>query len=169
MSKRKTAGLWKPTAAGQTESNASAMRGEKQSLFEATPSAEIQDNWLFDLNGQRRQHINDPSETVKSHLAMPISLEDALLTVWQQSLIENKKVVTLEDASFPVRSTAKRNLKQIDFQFAGKELRGLEQNPDTKSRWAALARSGKKVMQFLQSGRYLAVVVDGTVHLYPSK
>ncbi len=100
---------------------------------------------------------------------MAISLEDALLAVWRQSLIECKKVVTLEDASFPVRLTAKRNLKQVDFQFAGKELRGLEQNPDTKSRWAALARSGKKVMQFLESGRYIAVIVDGTVHLYPSK
>jgi hypothetical protein len=55
---------------------------------------------------------------------MSISLEDALLTVWRQSLLENKKTVTLEDASFPVRSTAKRKLKQIDFQFDGKELRG---------------------------------------------
>jgi hypothetical protein len=97
---------------------------------------------------------------------MPMSLEDALLTVWRQSLLENKKTVTLEDASFPVRSTAKRKLKQIDFQFDGKELRGLEQNPDTKSRWAAMARSGKKVMQFLEGGRYIA---DGKVHLYPSR
>jgi hypothetical protein len=98
---------------------------------------------------------------------MPVSLEDALLTVWRESLVENKKTVTLEDASFPVRSTAKRKLKQIDFQFAGKELRGLEQNPDTKSRWAAMARSGKRVMQFLEGGRYIAVVADGKVHLYP--
>jgi hypothetical protein len=41
------------------------------------------------------------------------------------------------------------------------DLRGLEQNPETKSRWAAMARAGKKVMQFLEGGRYLAVVVDG--------
>jgi hypothetical protein len=66
-----------------------------------------------------------------------MSLEDALLNVWRQSLVENKKRVTLEEESFLARSTAKRKLKQIDFQFDGKDLRGLEQNPDTKSRWAA--------------------------------
>jgi hypothetical protein len=100
---------------------------------------------------------------------MSISLEDALLAVWRQSLVENKNAVTLEHASFPVRLTAKRKLKQIDFQFDGKGLRGLEQNPDTKSRWAAMARSGKRVMQFLEGGGYIAVVVDGKVHLYPGK
>ena len=66
-------------------------------------------------------------------------------------------------------SGTKRKLKQIDFQFDGKDLRGLEQNPDTKSRWAAMARDGKKVMQFLEAGRYVAVVADGKVHLYAPK
>jgi hypothetical protein len=42
----------------------------------------------------------------------------------------------------------------------------LEQNPDTKSRWAAMARAGKKVMQFLDGGRYVSVVCDGKVHRY---
>lgn len=100
---------------------------------------------------------------------MSISLEDALLSLWRQSLVENKKVVTLEGESFPVRSTAKQKLKQIDFQFDGRDLRGLEQTADTKSRWAAMARNGKKVMQFLDGGRYIAVVADGTVRLYGPK
>jgi len=100
---------------------------------------------------------------------MAMSLEDALVTVWRQSLVENKKTVLLEDESFAVRSTVKRRLKQIDFRFDGRDLRGLEQNPDTKSRWAAMARSGKKVMQFLEAGKYVAVVVDGKPHLYPPK
>jgi hypothetical protein len=30
----------------------------------------------------------------------------------------------------------------------------------TKSRWAQMARLGKKVMQFLSEGRYVANVVD---------
>src|SRR6266481_5707648 len=100
---------------------------------------------------------------------MPLSLEDALLTVYQQSLVENRKTVLLEEKSFPVRATAKRKLKQVEFQYDGRDLRGLEQNPETKSRWAAMARSGKKVMQFLESGRYIAVVADGKVHLYTPK
>ena len=70
---------------------------------------------------------------------MSLPLEDALLTVYQQSLLENRKTVLLEEKSFPVRVTAKRKLKQVDFQYEGRDLRGLEQNPETKSRWAAKA------------------------------
>ena len=99
---------------------------------------------------------------------MPVSFDDALLTVWRESLVENKRTVTLDGQTFPVRATAKRNLKQIDFTFEGRELRGLQQNPDTKSRWAALARSGKSVMQFLEGGRYIAVIVGGEIRLYPA-
>jgi hypothetical protein len=62
--------------------------------------------------------------------------------------------------------TPKRGLRQADFVFDGDEIRGLEQNPETKSRWAQLARSGIKVMQFLNEGRYMANVVDGKVTRY---
>jgi hypothetical protein len=100
---------------------------------------------------------------------MMISFEEALLSVWRQCLVEQKKTVTVGGASFSVRSTAKRELKQVDFQYEGRDLRGLEQNPDTKSRWAAMARNGEKVMQFLEAGGYIAVVSNGKVHLYPPK
>ena len=50
--------------------------------------------------------------------------------------------------------------------FAEEEWRGLEQNPETSSRSAKLAREGKKVMQFLRQGRYVAVVADGQVFTY---
>jgi hypothetical protein len=50
---------------------------------------------------------------------------------------------------------------------SGGELHGaLEQNPNTKSRWAKLAREGQQVMQFLEGDRYIAVVVDGKIHIY---
>jgi hypothetical protein len=94
------------------------------------------------------------------------SLESALLSVWQQSLADKKKIVEIDGETYSVKQTAKSKLKQIDFRFEGRELRGLEQNPNTKSRWARLAREGKKVMQFLESGRYIAVVVDGKIQIY---
>jgi len=94
------------------------------------------------------------------------SLEDVLISVWRQSLIDESASVKINDEIYPVKSTPLRGLRQVDFRFNGKNLRGLEQNPDTKSRWAAMARAGSKVMQFLESGRYLAVVSDGKVHLY---
>ena len=97
---------------------------------------------------------------------MGFSLEQALIEVWRQTLVENAKTVELETARFSVRRTPKRGLRQVDFIFEGSEIRGLEQNPDTKSRWAQLARSDKKVMQFLSEGRYVANVVDGKVTFY---
>src|SRR5580692_1294663 len=96
---------------------------------------------------------------------MSASLESALLSVWQQSLIDKKKTVDLDSETYPVRQTSKSKLKQIDFRFEDRDLRGLEQNPNTKSRWAKLAREGKQVMQFLEHGEYIAVVVDVQVGL----
>jgi hypothetical protein len=88
-------------------------------------------------------------------------LEETFLAVWRQVLLEGKKTVAVADDTFSVLITPKQKLKQVNFQLGGRNFRGLEQNPNTKSRWAAMARSGKKVMQFLEDGRYVAVVVDG--------
>src|SRR5277367_376947 len=100
---------------------------------------------------------------------MKLSLEESLIDVWRQALVEDAKVVELGKERYPVRRTPKRGLRQVDFVFDGNEIRGLEQNPQTKSRWAQMARSGKKVMQFLSDGRYVANVVDGKVTLYAGR
>src|SRR5712691_7170754 len=93
-------------------------------------------------------------------------LEQALKAVWRQALVERARTVELDGQSYPVRSTPRRGLAQVDFTLEGREIRALEQNPDTKSRWAQLARSGKKVMQFLEGGRYIANVAAGEVNVY---
>ena len=98
--------------------------------------------------------------------SMAGDLESALLSVWQQTLLDKMKTVELGGETYPVRQTAKSKLKQVDFHFEDRELRGLEQNPNTKSRWAKMAREGKGVMQFLEGGKYIAVVEDGKVHVY---
>ena len=95
-----------------------------------------------------------------------MDLEGALISVWRQSLVEGRQEVSLNGGNFPVRRTVKNRLRQVDFSFDGKEIRGLEQNPRTTSRWAELARAGHKVMQFLSEGRYFANVVDDKITLY---
>jgi len=102
----------------------------------------------------------------RTRCAMKLSLEQALIEVWRQALVENAKTVVLGSELILVRRTPNHGLRQVDFTFEGNEIRGLEQNPQTKSRWAQMARSGKKVMQFLREGRYVANVVDGKVNLY---
>jgi hypothetical protein len=95
-----------------------------------------------------------------------LDLQEVLTSVWHQTLVDGAKHVEPEGHKYPVKSTAKRRLKQVDFHFDGHDLHGLEQNPDTKSRWAKMAREGNKVMQFLDAGRYVAVVVDGKMKTY---
>jgi hypothetical protein len=80
------------------------------------------------------------------------SFEKTLVAVWRQVLVENADVVELGTGRYPVRRTPKQGLRQVGFVFDGNEIRGLEQNPKTKSRWAEMARSGVKVMQFLSEG-----------------
>jgi hypothetical protein len=94
------------------------------------------------------------------------ALEETLLSVWRQTLVEGAKSVSLAGQSYPVHRTPRRSLCQVDFEFEGEPLRGLEQNPDTKSRWAQIARAGGKVMQFLSAGRYIGNVAAGKVTLY---
>jgi hypothetical protein len=104
--------------------------------------------------------------------SMPASssaFDDVLIEVWRQALVDRSSTVTIAGQSFPVHKTATKRLVEVDFTFDGQPYRGLEQNPNTKSRWANLARKGAKVMQFLQAGKYVAVVVDGKVTHYAKK
>ena len=80
--------------------------------------------------------------------------------------MDGAREVDVGGKKFAVKKTARKRLRQVDFEFAGEEYRGLEQNPETKSRWAQMAREGKKVMQFLSGGRYVANVADGKVTMY---
>ena len=97
---------------------------------------------------------------------MKSSLEEALIEVWRQVMVENASVVELDGKSYRVLKTPKKGLRQVDFAFDGREIRGLEQNPETRSRWAQMAASGKKVMQFLSRGRYIGVVAEGKLTVY---
>ena len=97
---------------------------------------------------------------------MTANFEETLISVWRQALVEDRKTVTLEGGQYPVRPTRRSKLREVDFRFEEQTLRGLEQNPNTNSRWARLAREGKKVMQFLSDGRYIANVVEGRLQFY---
>ncbi len=98
-----------------------------------------------------------------------MTLEEAMVAVWRGALVEGAAEVELEGQKFAVRETPKKRLREVDFEFEGQALRGLEQNPKTESRWAELARKGHKVMQFLDAGRYVGNVVDGKVTRYGGK
>ena len=97
---------------------------------------------------------------------MKSSFEETLIAVWQQALVDESDVVKLGSERYPVTQSKAKHLRQIAFAFDGDTIMGIEQSPKTKSRWATMARAGKKVMQFIQGGRYVAVVAGGKVMVY---
>jgi hypothetical protein len=92
---------------------------------------------------------------------MKASFEETATAIWRQALVEGESGVTVGGKNYPVTTSKTKKLRQVVFDFDGESFIGIEQNPKTKSRWAAMARSGKKVMQFLQDHRYIAVVAAG--------
>lgn len=97
-----------------------------------------------------------------------MTLADTLVTVWQQALAEERAAVMLEGKSYPVAKTRAKKLRTVDFAHGARRLTGIEQNPQTGSRWAALARQGRRVMQFSCEGRYIGNVCEGRLIRYPA-
>jgi hypothetical protein len=97
------------------------------------------------------------------------TLDEVFVDVWRQALLDRTGTVMIAGEAFPVQKMIRKHLLEVDFAFDGRHYRAIEQNPHTQSRWAQRARKGAKVMQFLESGRYLAVVVNGKITHYSRK
>ena len=76
--------------------------------------------------------------------------------------------VAISGKNIPVKRTSYQRLKTLTFEMNGKKYQAIEQNAEKPSRWGKLAREGHSVVQFrdLQTGRYVAVAVDGTIKEY---
>jgi len=97
-----------------------------------------------------------------------MTLAATLISIWQQVLAEGEISVEVEGQSYRVGHTRSKKLRTLDFSFGAAEITAIEQNPQTGSRWAAMARKGKRIMQFNCEGRYFANVVEGQLTRYPA-
>ena len=97
-----------------------------------------------------------------------MTLGEMLISAWQQSLVDGKGAVELGSDSFPVTVFRAKQLRSVEFRHSELHILGIEQNPKTGSRWAALAREGKRIMQFRCKGRYVANVCKGKLLRYPA-
>lgn len=97
-----------------------------------------------------------------------MSLDDTLVEIWRQVLVEERSHVELAGRQYHVQTTRAKKLRAVDFDYHSLRLTGIEQNPDTTSRWAAQAREGKRVMQFTYRRRYVANVCEGKLLRYPA-
>lgn len=78
------------------------------------------------------------------------------------------RVVSAEGKAIKVERTGSARLRTVHFHMDGREYQMIEQNPDKPSRWGKLARDGHRVVQVrdVESGKYVAAVVDGKVKEY---
>ena len=97
-----------------------------------------------------------------------MTLGETLIGVWRQVLVEGKPRVELEGKSYPVTTTRAKKLRTVRFDYVPYQIDGIEQNPETGSRWAHLAREGKRVIQFTFGRRYIGNVSEGEIVRYPS-
>ncbi len=97
-----------------------------------------------------------------------MTLGETLVSVWQQALAEGMSAVELEGKSYRVGATRAKKLRTVEFTYGTHRIDGIEQNPETSSRWAALAREGKRVMQFSLNRRYIGNVCEGKLLRYPA-
>lgn len=97
-----------------------------------------------------------------------MTLGDTLVAVWRRVLVEDATEVELEGAHLRVVRTPNKGLRTVGFSFEGQALEGIEQNPQTTSRWAELAQQGQRIMQFSTHGRYVANVCEGKLTRYPA-
>ena len=95
-------------------------------------------------------------------------LGETLIEVWRQVLGEGRPRVELEGKSYPVTTTRAKKLRTVRFDYVPYHIDGIEQNPETGSRWALLAREGKRVMQFSLGRRYIGNVSEGELTRYPA-
>jgi hypothetical protein len=121
-------------------------------------------NWQ-EMTGRRVRQSQTRSQRRRPHRK---TLSDVLVSVWRQALVDGQAEVTLGRRRYPVGFTKRKQLRSVSVPYGRRLFFGIEQNPDTTSRWAALARAGKPVMQFSHKGQYIANVSEGKVLRYPA-
>jgi hypothetical protein len=99
---------------------------------------------------------------------MAVTIDDAFVSVWQQMLIDGKPEVVLGRRRFPVRWIRSKQLRAADIVVGQRTFSAIEQNPGTSSRWAALAREGKRILQIKHDNRFVANVCEGRILHYPA-
>lgn len=97
-----------------------------------------------------------------------MTLAETLMNVWRSVLVEGQTAVDAGGTKSPVKKTRSSRLRIVEFSYRLHRITGIEQNPQTRSRWAELARQGKRIMQFSLRGTYFANVSEGELKAYPA-
>jgi post-segregation antitoxin (ccd killing protein) len=94
-------------------------------------------------------------------------IDSELLTCIAEQMWTSQSV-TVNGKNIRVKRSSYQRLKMLSFDMNGRKYQAIEQNAEKPSRWGQLAREGHRVVQFrdVQTGKYVAVAVDGNVKEY---
>jgi len=109
-----------------------------------------------------------PAPSRAAARARSSGLGEVLVAVWRQIFAHGVADVTVGRRRFAAGFTKTQHLRTVKVPYRRYRLFGIEQNPRTSSRWATLARQGKRIMQFSYRGRYVANVCEGELYRYPA-
>ncbi len=82
-----------------------------------------------------------------------------------EGIFSGDKTIQVEDTSYKVGILHPSGLRYIDAEG----YRFIEQNPKKSSKWAKMAKDGKKIVWIFKHGRYHAKVIDGKFTLLEKK
>ena len=92
------------------------------------------------------------------------NLQEKALTAYN-GIFNNLETIELDGYTYPKDYTSRTGLRL--FKIEGYSY--LEQNPETGSKWAKMAREGHQIMWVLKGRRYLAQVRDGVFYDFRKK
>jgi hypothetical protein len=99
---------------------------------------------------------------------MPKTLSETLVAIWGEVLRDGRTEGTVDGLRFRCDRTRGKRLLTVTFTFGDRAVEGIEQNPETSSRWAKMAQEGQRILQFRAGGRYIANVAEGRLTRYPA-
>ena len=73
------------------------------------------------------------------------------------ALFSNQSEVILEGSHYPIKKFKTSQLRYLDLYG----FRFVEQNPAKDSKWAQMARIGKKILWIFRGNTYYARIIDG--------
>jgi len=97
-----------------------------------------------------------------------MTLSESVVAAWQQTLVDDLPEVEIDQRKYRVTLTRGQGLRVVSFVYQDRIIEGIEQNPQKDSRWAKLAREGKRIMQFRINRRYIGNVCEGKLLRYPA-
>ncbi|NVM52192.1 MAG: toll/interleukin-1 receptor domain-containing protein [Candidatus Helarchaeota archaeon] len=119
---------------------------------------------LYQLILKKSEIPHEQERVVREVLDIESNLGEYALKI-AEAIFSNRSDIKLEGNTYPIRKFKSKRLKYVDLYG----YRFIEQNPNKTSRWAKMAREGKKILWVFRGRTYYARIIDGEFTLLKKK